>query len=120
MRSAPFWAIASVVELVLGENASVAERSRPAALRGLFPPRTAPVIVPVCAAAAAVVGLALAQGGASHLAGPAATLAEAFPVPIERVAAGATSFANVFIATAAVVYGWRTAVLIGAASMLAV
>jgi signal transduction histidine kinase len=126
MRSAPFWAIASVVELVLGENASVAERSRPAALRGLFPPRTAPVVVPVCAAAAAVVGLALAQGGASHLAGPAAalllaaTLAEAFPVPIERVAAGATSFANVFIATAAVVYGWRTAVLIGAGSMLAV
>src|SRR6476659_6513677 len=114
------------MELVLGENASVAEGSRMASLRGLFPPRSAPVILPVCVAAAAVVGLALAQGGASHLAGPAAALllaaplAEAFPVPIERVAAGATSFANVFIATAAVVYGWRTAVLIGAASMLAV
>ena len=66
MRSPPFWAIATSVELVLGENASIAERSRPAALRGLFPPRTAPVILPVCVAAAAVVGLALAQGGASQ------------------------------------------------------
>src|SRR5581483_368619 len=50
----------------------------------------------------------------------AATLAEAFPVPIERVAAGATSFANVFIAAAAVLYGWRTAVLVGAGAMLLV
>jgi hypothetical protein len=35
------------------------------------------------------------------------------PVPIE-VTAGLTSFANVFIVTAAVVYDWRTAVVIGA------
>jgi signal transduction histidine kinase len=82
-------------------------------------------VLPVCAAAAGVVGLAL-WGGAGRLVGPAAlllvaaTLAEAFPVPIEGVTAGATSFANVFIVTAAVVYGWRPAVLIGGLSMLLV
>jgi signal transduction histidine kinase len=94
-------------------------------LLGVFPPRTAPIIIPVCAAAVVVLGLALWDGVAS-LAGPAAallvaaTLAEAFPVPIEHVRAGSTSFANVFIVTAAVVYDWRTAVVIGALSMLAV
>jgi signal transduction histidine kinase len=113
------------VELALEEKPSAARRSRLATLRAAFPPQTAPVVLPVCGAAVVVVGLAL-QAGATHLAGPAAallvaaTLAEAFPVPIERVAAGATSFANVFIATAAVVYGWRTAVLIGALSMFTV
>jgi signal transduction histidine kinase len=83
------------------------------------------VILPVCGLAAVAVGFAL-DGGLAPLAGPAAalllaaTLTEAFPIPIERVAAGATSFANVFIAAAAVLYGWRTAALIGAISMLVV
>jgi signal transduction histidine kinase len=96
-----------------------------ATLRGLFPPQTAMIVLPVCAAAAVVVALAL-RDGVAHLAGPAAalllaaTLAEAFPVPIQHVTAGATSFATVFIATAAVVYGWRTAVVIGVVSMVAV
>jgi signal transduction histidine kinase len=113
------------VELVFREEASIAQQGRIAALRGSFPRRTAPVILPVCGLAAFVVGFAL-EGGLASLAGPAAalllaaTLAEAFPIPIERVAAGATSFANVFIAAAAVVYGWRTAALIGAISMLVV
>jgi signal transduction histidine kinase len=113
------------VELVFREEASIAQQGRIAALRGSFPRRTAPVILPVCGLAAFVVGFAL-EGGLASLAGPAAALllaailAEAFPIPIERVAAGATSFANVFIAAAAVVYGWRTAALIGAISMLVV
>ena len=125
MRSPPFWAIDSKVELVVGESPSVAERRRFAAVRGVLGSPTAPVVLPVCAAAAAVLGLAL-WGGAAHLAGPAAallvaaTLAEAFPVPIEHVTAGSTSFANVFIVTAAVVYGWRTGVLVGAIAMVAV
>src|SRR5262245_2477707 len=50
----------------------------------------------------------------------AAALAEAFPVPIEGVAAGATSFANVFIVAAAVLYGWRSAVVVGALTMVVV
>ena len=75
--------------------------------------------------AAVVVGLAF-WGGVSTLAGPAlmllvaATLAEAFPVPIEDVRSGETSFANVFIVTAAVVYGWETAVFVGVLAMLLV
>jgi signal transduction histidine kinase len=86
---------------------------------------TWPVVSTVSLAGLVVLGIALSHGVAP-LAGPAvallvaATLAEAFPVPIERVAAGATSFANVFIAAAAVLYGWRAAVLVGAGAMLLV
>ena len=124
MRHPPLLAIDSkVLEVAFGEQASPARQSRVATMRALFSSRTAPVVLPVCTAAVVVVGLALWGGGLENLAGPAAallvaaTLAEAFPVPIERVAAGSTSFANVFIVTAAVIYGWRTAVLIGALSM---
>src|SRR5262245_49400766 len=91
-----------------------------------LPEHSLPIVLPVVAAGAATVGLALWGGAAASLAGPAAalllaaTLAEAFPVPIERVRAGATSFANVFIVTAAVVYGWRLGVLVGAFSMSSV
>src|SRR5437870_5473825 len=73
------------------------------------------VVWPVALAGLIVFGFA-AAGGVGRLAGPAlallvaATLAEAFPVPIERVAAGATSFANVFVAAAAMLYGWDVAV----------
>jgi signal transduction histidine kinase len=109
----------------MGEVASAAPRRRLAMLRAAFPPRTAPIIIPVCLAASVVLGLAL-WDGVTSLAGPAAALlvaailAEAFPVPIEHVIAGSTSFANVFIVTAAVIYGWQTAVVIGAVSMVAV
>src|SRR5581483_1646742 len=87
-------------------------------LRASAPPDTAVVIIPVCLGAAVVFGLALVHG-ATMLAGPpiallaAATLAEALPVPIEGVAAGATSFSNVFIAASATPYGWKVAAVVG-------
>ena len=126
MARAPFLAVDAVLELVLGEKASRPRQGRVVTLRRVFASPAAPVVLPVCAAALVVLGLALWGGGIESLAGPAAallvaaTLAEAFPVPIEHVTAGSTSFANVFIVTAAVVYDWRTAVVIGALSMLAV
>jgi signal transduction histidine kinase len=98
-------------------------RSLAAYLRSLVPAGTTPVVLPVCAAGVGVLALALSRGLGS-LAVPlvalilAATLAEAFPVPIEGVTAGATSFANVFVAAAAALYGWRSAVLVGALAML--
>jgi signal transduction histidine kinase len=79
----------------------------------------------VSVAGIAVLALALTNGF-GVLATPAlgllvaAALAEAFPVPIEAVAAGATSFANVFIVSAAVLYGWRTGAVVGALTMLSV
>jgi signal transduction histidine kinase len=92
-------------------------------LRGIVPARTGVVVVPVCTAAVAVLALACAGGFPALLGAPialvaAATLVEAFPVPIEGVTAGETSFATVFIVTAAVVYGWQAAVLTGALVML--
>jgi len=69
----------------------------------------------------AVVCLASAhEAGARVLITQEKALAEAFPVPIERVESGETSFANLFIVTAAVIYGWQAAVLIGVLSMLIV
>jgi signal transduction histidine kinase len=50
----------------------------------------------------------------------ASIVAEVFPVPIEGVAVGATSLANVFIVGAAVVYGWAPAVLIALSTITAV
>jgi signal transduction histidine kinase len=47
----------------------------------------------------------------------AALLAEAFPVPIEGVAAGRTSLANIFIVGTAVIYGWTNASIIGFLTM---
>ena len=55
-------------------------------------------------------------GGVAALA-VAATLAEAFPVPIEGVPLGATSLANVFIVAAAVLYGWSAGVLVAFVAM---
>ena len=43
----------------------------------------------------------------------AATLAEAFPVPINGVSAGGVSLAAVFIVGAGYMYGWAPAVLVG-------
>jgi signal transduction histidine kinase len=116
----------TLVEVALGENASGATRRRALSLGGLSSRGTTAVVLPVCVAAGVVVGLAIWNGGIGDLIGPAAalllaaTLAEAFPVPIEGVAAGATSFANVFIVTAAVVYGWQVGALIGVVSMIVV
>jgi signal transduction histidine kinase len=96
-------------------------RSLPATL----PPGIAVVVVPVCGAAAAVLALALSRGvdvlwGAPIALVVAAVLSEALPVPIEGVAAGATSFSDVFIAAAAVLYGWRVGAMVGALTMLLV
>ncbi|HLM34877.1 MAG TPA: HAMP domain-containing sensor histidine kinase [Gaiellaceae bacterium] len=50
----------------------------------------------------------------------AATLAEAFPVPVLGVKAGATSIANIFIVAAAALYSWQTGVIVALATMLIV
>jgi len=71
--------------------------------------------------AAAIHALVVDWPGGSTLAGVAgllvaATLAEAFPLPIEGVA-GATSLAIVFIVATAAIYGWPEAALVGLLSM---
>src|SRR6478672_6721008 len=43
----------------------------------------------------------------------AATLAEAFPVPIEGVAVGSTSLATIFLVAGATIYGWAAAAVAG-------
>jgi signal transduction histidine kinase len=89
------------------------------------PPRTGVVVFPIALAAAAVCSVALSRG-IDILWGPvlallvAAVLAEMFPVPIEGVRPGATSFAGVFIAGSAALYGWRAGALVGALTMLLV
>jgi len=81
-------------------------------------------VVPVVLGGAVIVALALSTGISALwpvlalLA--AATLAEAFPIPIEGVTAGETSFGTVFIAAAGALYGWQEAALVGAGAMLLV
>ena len=81
-------------------------------------------MLPVVLGGAAIVALALTTGVSevwpvlALLA--ATTLAEAFPIPIEGVTAGETSFGTVFIAAAGALYGWQEAALVGAGAMLLV
>jgi len=85
--------------------------------------RTLPIVVPVAgagafAAVAAIHALIVDWPSGSTLLGVAgllvaATLAEAFPLPIEGVNAGATSLAIVFIVATAAIYGWPEAALVG-------
>ena len=97
-------------------------------LPSLTVPRLPLVVVPVIAGAAAVSALATSQLGgtpASSFAGAGvfllgATVAEAFPVRIVGVAAGATSLATIFIVATAVVYSWQLATLVGLMTMLLV
>ena len=97
-------------------------------LPSLTVPRLPLVVVPVIAGAAAVSVLAVSQLGgtpASAFAGAGvfllgATVAEAFPVRIVGVAAGATSLATIFIVATAVVYSWQLATLVGLMTMLLV
>ena len=58
------------------------------------------------------VGIALLIG--------AATLAEAFPVPIEGVAVGSTSLATIFLVAGATIYGWAAAAVAGFLAMVLV
>jgi hypothetical protein len=83
------------------------------------------VVAGVAAAVAAVVSLATSGPGQGVVTGSlallaAASVAEAFPVPIEGVAAGRTSLATVFIVAAAVLYGWAPATLVAVVSMAGV
>jgi signal transduction histidine kinase len=81
----------------------------------------------VIAAAAAVSvaaawSFATASPGLETLAGVAALLlaavvAEAYPVPIEGVAAGRTSLATVFIVATASIHGWAAATLVAGLTM---
>jgi diguanylate cyclase (GGDEF)-like protein/putative nucleotidyltransferase with HDIG domain len=92
--------------------------------------RLLPVFVPVAFAGLAVAVLALAKfvsagPDATQLAGllallVAATVAEAFPVPIENVPVGGTSLATVFIVGTAVLYGWPAATLVALLTQLIV
>ena len=89
--------------------------------------RVLPVIVPVGLAGVGLLGTAAVVFGwagpsLGTLAGIAALLAasviaEAFPVPIERVSPGAMSLATVFIVAAAALYGWAAATLVGFLTM---
>jgi len=47
----------------------------------------------------------------------AATLSEAFPVPIEGVAVGSTSLATIFLVAGATIYGWAAAAVAGFLAM---
>src|SRR5204862_670196 len=47
----------------------------------------------------------------------AATLAEAFPVPIDGVAVGSTSLATIFLVAGATIYGWAAAAVAGFLAM---
>src|SRR5437763_14341988 len=90
------------------------------------PPITFPVSVAGAALfVAAVFFFATGSTSGSDVAGTlallgASALAEAFPVPIEGVAAGRTSLANIFIVGAAVIYGWSAASIVGFAAMATV
>ena len=94
----------------------------------MIAPRLPLVVASVIAGAVAVVLLAVSQLGgtpASAFAGAAvfllgATVAEAFPVQIAGVAAGATSLATIFIVATAAVYSWQLATLVGLLTMLLV
>ena len=91
--------------------------------------RTLPIVLPVAgagafAAVAAIHALAVDWPGWSTMAGVAglligATLAEAFPLPIEGVR-GNTSLAIVFIVAAAAIYGWPEAAIVGLLTILLV
>ena len=92
--------------------------------------RLLPLVLPVASLGTAAVVVAAAAYAASGptlrtLAGAGAllavtTLAEAFPVPLERVPVGGTSLATIFIVGASVIYGWETATLVAFLAMVVV
>ena len=97
---------------------------------GMETRRLLPVLVPVVVAGwglavAALAAFALGDTTAGEVAGflallAAAITAEAFPVPIEGVAAGRTSLATIFIVGTAVEYRWAPAALVGFGTMFVV
>jgi signal transduction histidine kinase len=89
--------------------------------------RVRPVLVPVALAGVAVTAAAAWSFGASRPSGDtlagllalllAAAVAEAFPLPLERVPVGRTSLATVFIVAAATIYGWAGATIVAVLTM---
>ncbi len=92
--------------------------------------RLLPLVLPVsCLGAAAVVvaaaHFAASSPSAATVAGAWAllavtTLAEAFPVPLERVPVGGTSLATIFIVGTSVIYGWDAATVTAFLAMIIV
>ena len=89
-----------------------------------------PLVLPVTLAGAAAVVAAAVFYPTADMRGwttvgllallAASVVAEALPVPIQGVHVGATSLATIFIAGAAVLYGWAPAVLLAFATMMIV
>jgi signal transduction histidine kinase len=111
-------------------NAAGTEHRVPVAVRLGWASDAPPITFPVSVAGAALFVTALVffstrdtdladVAGMLALLG-ASALAEAFPVPIEGVAAGRTSLANIFIVGAAVIYGWSAASIVGFVAMATV
>ena len=104
-------------------------RSRPSHREHVDASSRAAFVVWVPVAVVGAAGLAFAAGwlASGHLtwsdgAGialliAAATLAEAFPVPIEGVAVGSTSLATIFLVAGATIYGWAAAAIAGFLAM---
>ncbi len=94
----------------------------------LIASRLSLVVVPVVAGGLMVVVLAVSQLGGTPVSAFAgagvfllgAMAAEAFPVQIAGVAAGATSLATIFIVATAALYSWQLAALVGLLTMLLV
>ena len=116
-------------------EAAAADRRRRLRLqRALHPPADLrpllPIVLPVGALGGGLFGAACAWFATDNPSSEtvlgltallaAAIVAEAFPVPIEGVAAGRTSLATIFIVGAAVLYGSSPAVLIGFLTMAVV
>jgi signal transduction histidine kinase len=88
---------------------------------------TVAVWVPVAVAGAVTLAAAVVSLAHDHLSWQdwtgvglliaAATLAEAFPVPIEGVAVGSTSLATIFLVAGATIYGWDAAAVAGFLTM---
>ncbi len=83
------------------------------------------VVTAVCSVGFTLAGVAVGTASISGTAVfgvlallAAAALAEALPVPIAGVTAGATSIASIFIVTATAVYSWETGVVVAVATML--
>jgi signal transduction histidine kinase len=94
-------------------------------LRPVLPVLVPAVVAGAALAIAAAVSFALDGPSADEAAGvlalvAASVMAEAFPVPIEGVAAGRTSLATIFIVGTAVEYGWAPAALVGFATMFVI
>jgi signal transduction histidine kinase len=89
--------------------------------------RLLPLLAPVAVAGTAVVAIAVWHLATSDLDGRwlagtlgllgAATIAEAFPVPLETIAVGRMSLASIFIIGASAIYGTSTGVLVGFVAM---